>query len=83
MAFPTSVNNQITDAVTQANVKVLSDAPAVATASLFQATAQAISIAANNATAAQQQANILAQAVTALCSQFIITGGGPVEAREE
>ncbi len=27
MAFPTAVNSQITDAVTQANVKVLADAP--------------------------------------------------------
>ena len=27
MAFPTAVNDQITDSVTQANVKVLGDAP--------------------------------------------------------
>ena len=30
MAIPTPVNGQITDAVTQANVKVLGDAPAMA-----------------------------------------------------
>ena len=42
MAFPTSVNNQITDAVTQANVKVLGDAPAIAMGNLYQATAQAL-----------------------------------------
>jgi hypothetical protein len=64
MAFPTSVNSQITDAVTQSNVKVLGDAPAVAMGNLFQATAQALSNAAHNATTAQQQANIVAQAAT-------------------
>jgi len=67
MAFPTSVNNQITDAVTQANVQVLGDAPALALAFLYQATAQAMANAAHNATAAQQNAQILAQAVTARC----------------
>ncbi|WP_295367175.1 RebB family R body protein, partial [uncultured Stenotrophomonas sp.] len=30
MAFPTAVNDQITDSVTQANTRVLGDAPAVA-----------------------------------------------------
>ena len=64
MAFPTSVNSQITDAVTQSNVKVLGDAPAVAMGNLYQATAQALSNAAHNATTAQQQANVKAQAAT-------------------
>lgn len=65
MAYPTSVNSQITDAITQSNVGVLGDAPAIAMANLYQATAQALANAAHNATAAQQQTNILAQAVTA------------------
>ncbi len=64
MAFPTSVNDQITDSVTQANVKVLGDAPAIAMGNLFQATAQALSNAAHNATNAQQQTNVTAQAAT-------------------
>ena len=64
MAYPTSVNNQITDAVTQANVAVLGLSAAVAMSNLYQATAQALANAAHNATNAQQQANILAQAVT-------------------
>jgi hypothetical protein len=64
MAFPTAVNDQITDAVTQGSVKTLGDAPAVAMANLYQATAQALANAAHNATYAQQQANILAQAAT-------------------
>ena len=76
MAFPTAVNNQITDAVTQSNVKVLGDAPAQAVANLYQAVAQAMANAAHNATAAQQQTNILAQAVTALCVKNLL--GSPV-----
>jgi hypothetical protein len=66
MAYPTSVNSQITDSVTQANVKVLGDAPAMAMGNLFQATAQALANAAHNATTAQQQANITAQAATTM-----------------
>jgi len=66
MAFPTAVNSQITDSVTQANVKVLGDAPAMAMGNLFQATAQALGNAAHNATSAQQQAAVAAQAATTM-----------------
>ncbi|ATF87734.1 MULTISPECIES: RebB family R body protein [Burkholderia] len=66
MAFPTAVNTQITDAVTQADTEVLGDAPAVAMGNLFVATAQALSNAAHNATNAQQQQNITAQAATVM-----------------
>lgn len=64
MAYPTAVNDQITDSVTQANVKVLGDAPAIAMGSLFQATAQALSNAAHNATNSQQQSYVTMQAAT-------------------
>lgn len=64
MAEPTPLNDQITDAVTQTNVKVLGDTPAVAMGNLFQATSQALANAAHNATTSQQQANITAQAAT-------------------
>ncbi len=64
MAYPTAVNSQITDAVTQANVEVLGDAPAVALGNLYQATAQALSNAAHNATSGQQQATVTMQAAT-------------------
>jgi len=64
MAFPTAVNSQITDSVTQANTKVLGDAPAMAMGNLYQATAQALANAAHNATSAQQNAVITAQAAT-------------------
>ena len=66
MAFPTSVNDQITDSVTQANVKVLGDAPALSMGNLFQATSQALGNAAHNATSAQQQTAVTAQAATTM-----------------
>ena len=66
MAFPTSVNDQITDSVTQANTQVLGTAPAVALGNLYQATAQALANAAHNATSSQQQTNISAQAATTM-----------------
>jgi len=66
MAFPTAVNSQITDSVTQANVKVLGDAPAVAMGNLYQATAQALANAAHNATNSQAQTNVTAQAATTM-----------------
>ncbi|MHC6529271.1 MULTISPECIES: RebB family R body protein [unclassified Vibrio] len=66
MAFPTAVNDQVTDSVTQANVKVLGDAPAMSMGNLFQATSQALGNAAHNATMAQQQSAITAQAATTM-----------------
>jgi hypothetical protein len=66
MAFPTAVNSQITDAVSQANTKVLGEAPAIALGNLYQATAQALSIAAQNAVNNQQQLNVITQAATTL-----------------
>jgi hypothetical protein len=66
MAFPTAVNDQITDSVTQANVEVLGDAPAVAMGNLYQAMAQALANAAHNATNAQQQSYVTAQAATTM-----------------
>jgi hypothetical protein len=66
MAFPTAVNSQITDSVTQANVETLGVAPAVAMGNLYQATAQALANAAHNAASAQQQANVAAQAATTM-----------------
>lgn len=66
MAFPTTVNDQITDSVTQANTKVLGDAPAVAMGNFYQATAQALANSAHNASSSQQQTNVTAQAATTM-----------------
>ncbi|PIB94751.1 RebB family R body protein [Caulobacter sp. FWC2] len=66
MAYPTAVNSQITDAVSQAGTNVLGNAPAVAMGNLYQATAQALALAAHNATNSQQQAYVTAQAATTM-----------------
>lgn len=58
----TTVNSMITDAVTQANVKVLGEAPAVSMGSIYQSIAQATGILIQNAVAAQQQLSVLAMA---------------------
>ncbi|WBV52261.1 RebB family R body protein [Chryseobacterium gambrini] len=60
----TKVNDQITNAVTQANVKVLGEAPAMAMGNLYQAMAHSTGILFQNAVSAQNQQNILAQAAT-------------------
>jgi len=64
MAFPTAVNSQITDSVSQVNTKVLGDSPAIAMGNLFVATSQALSNAAHNATNNQQQSYVTMQAST-------------------
>jgi hypothetical protein len=64
MAIPTPVNGQITDAVTQSNVKVLGDAPAMAMGTIYQSMAHSTGILFENATSSQQQLGIAAQAAT-------------------
>ncbi len=66
MAFPTTVNNQITDAVTQVNVKVLAESPAMAMGSLYQTMAHSTGILFQNAVSAQQQLITLRQAAAFL-----------------
>ena len=58
------VNEQITDAVTQTNVKVVAESPAMAMSTIYQSMAQATAILFQNAVSAQQQQNTLAQAAT-------------------
>lgn len=55
-AYPTPVNSQITDAITQTNVKVLGEAPAMAMGQLFTTTAGAVTIA--NATNPESSADL-------------------------
>jgi len=64
MSFPTAVNSQITDSITQVNTKVLGDAPATAMGNFMIATSQALSNAAHNATSTQQNSTVTAQAAT-------------------
>ncbi|GGA37466.1 RebB family R body protein [Dyella nitratireducens] len=72
MAFPTSVNDQITDSVTQSNVKVIGEAPAVALGSLYQSLAHAAGIAAENLVTQQQNANNLSLAIVTRCAEALL-----------
>lgn len=74
MAMPTAVNDQVTDSVTQSGVSVVGGAPAVAMSALFQSSAHSLGLAAQNATVAQQQLNVVADAVTAKCVQLLVGG---------
>ncbi|EEX32850.1 MULTISPECIES: RebB family R body protein [Vibrio] len=62
--MPKKVNEQITDSVTQTNTQVLAGSPANAMGNLFTSIGLAMSNLNNNATSAQQQANIGMQAAT-------------------
>ena len=64
MAIPTPVNGMITDAVTQSNVKVVGDAPAMAMGAIYQSLAHSTGILYENAASAQQQLAIAGQAAT-------------------
>ena len=59
MASPTAVNDQVTDSVTQTNVKVVAESPAIALAGQMLSTCHAHSLMAYNAVYAQQNAQIL------------------------
>lgn len=60
----TSVAPAITDAVTQANVKNLADAPAMAMGHLYQTMAHSTGLSFENAVNAQHQLNMASQAST-------------------
>jgi hypothetical protein len=62
MAFPTAVNSQITDTVIPSNTKIVGEAPAMAIGAIYQTMAHSTGILFENAVAAQQQQNTLAQA---------------------
>lgn len=78
MADNTPVNSQITDAVTQTNVKVLGEAPAQALAALYQTMAHSISLSMQNAMQAQGGLQQIGNAITSTaCKQILeISGGG-------
>lgn len=60
----TTVSPQITDAVTQANVKVVAESPAVTIGQLYQTAVHSTGLMFENSVAAQNNQNILAQAAT-------------------
>ena len=72
MATDTAVNSQITDAVTQTNVKVLGEAPAQAMALVYQTMAHSISLAMQNAMQAQGGLQQIGNAVTSSAVKMIL-----------
>ncbi|MEO5336059.1 MAG: RebB family R body protein [Magnetospirillum sp. WYHS-4] len=69
------VNEQITDAVTQTNVKVLGESPAHALAIAYQAMSHAMGLAMENATQTQGGLQQVANsAASTLCSMIIKAG---------
>ncbi|PSW03696.1 RebB family R body protein [Photobacterium lipolyticum] len=60
----TTVNDQITDSVTQVNTNTLASTPAMAMSNLYTAMGQALATGSHNTTMAQQQANVTMQAAT-------------------
>jgi len=57
-----TVNSQITDAVTQTNVKVMAEAPAMAMGTLYQTMAHSLGMLMENSVTAQQNMNVIGQA---------------------
>ena len=81
MAYPTLVNDQITDAVTQSSVQVLGDVPASAMGLVYQALAQAMGLSMQNAVTSQQQLNTISTAVTAQTVSSLMTIPSAASAR--
>lgn len=65
MADTTPVNSQITDAVTQTNVKVVAEAPAQSLGMLYQMATHAAGLSIQNAVQAQQGLNQISSAMVA------------------
>lgn len=69
------VNSQITDAVTQTNVKVVAEAPSQAIASLYQVSSHATGLSIQNAVHSQQALNQVMTAVVPKAVQLIMEVG--------
>jgi len=78
MAKGAAVNTQITDAVTQTNVKVLGEAPAEALAVAMQAMGHATGLAMENATQTQGGMQQINNTSTAALMALIMKAGGAV-----
>ena len=72
MADSTAVNSQITDSVTQTNVKVVAEAPAQAIASLYQVGSHSAGLALQNAVYSQQALNQVSTAVVSKAVALIM-----------
>ncbi|NEQ40439.1 MAG: RebB like protein [Okeania sp. SIO3I5] len=73
--MPDNVNGAIADAVTQANVKVLGDSPAMSLSNLYQTVSQSLSLSVQNGVTLQQQSNIIHEINTTLGVNELYTFG--------
>ena len=71
----TEVNSQITDAVTQTNVKVVAEAPAQAIASLYQVASSAAGLSLQTAVNSQQAMKQISNAVISKAVALIMQIG--------
>lgn len=73
--MPMSVNAQVTDAVTQNNVKIVGESPAQALGVALQALSQTTGLAMANATSTQGGTQQVASAATAsICAMIVKIG---------
>jgi hypothetical protein len=73
MPNSTGVNPQITDAITQTNVTVLGEAPAIALGGLYQTLANSVAMAAANGVHSQHQANVTYQAASTMAVAKLVS----------
>ncbi len=76
MAFPTALNGQVTDAVTQTGTLVLGNAPAMAMSTLYTTLSHTLSLLYQNSVSAQNQAAIISQAATNVGVKRLYSTGG-------
>jgi hypothetical protein len=72
----TAVNSQITDAVTQTNVKVVAESPAQALGVSYQALAHSTGLAMENAMQSQGGMQQITNTATSACVTMIVKQGG-------
>ncbi len=72
MADLDKVNPQVTDAVTQTNVKVLGEVPAYSMGLVYQATGSSLSLMTTTASSVQSEMQRVTQAIAAITAQKIM-----------
>ncbi len=83
MAYPAQPNQQITDSVTQSNVKVIGEAPAMAMGTVYESMAHSCGILFQNAVSAQQQSALQQTAQHGVMQIYSVdTGGDAAKATE-
>ncbi len=76
MAETTQVNTQITDAVTQTNVKVVGESPAEALGMVYQTLSNSVGLSLENAMQTQGGMQQISNASTAAICKMIVEAGG-------